>query len=51
MDPAFLVALFALMAQAVGNPAPVNDLIERITGHPARTYAQWAADHRADFGG
>ncbi|MER5609477.1 NAD(P)H-binding protein [Micromonospora tulbaghiae] len=25
--------------------------VEQITGHPARTYARWAADHRADFGG
>ncbi|GAA4209827.1 NAD(P)H-binding protein [Actinocatenispora rupis] len=51
MDPEFLAALFALMAQAVGKPAPVNDVIEQITGHPARSYAQWAEDHRADFGG
>lgn len=51
MDPEFLAALFALMAQAVGRPAPVNDVIERITGRPARTYGQWAADHKADFGG
>lgn len=51
MDPEFLAALFALMAQAIGKPAPVNDVIEQITGHPARTYAEWAADHRADFGG
>jgi uncharacterized protein YbjT (DUF2867 family) len=39
LDPEFLTALFALMAAAVGKPAPVNDLIEQITGHPARTYA------------
>ncbi|GAA3112636.1 hypothetical protein GCM10020001_034400 [Nonomuraea salmonea] len=51
MDPEFLAALFGLMAQAVGKPAPVNDVIEQITGHPARAYARWAADHRADFGG
>jgi uncharacterized protein YbjT (DUF2867 family) len=51
MDPDFLAALFGLMASAVGKPAPVNDLIEEITGHAARTYAQWTADHRADFGG
>ena len=51
MDPEFVAALFALMAQAVGKPAPVNDVIEHITGHPARTYAQWAADHRVDFSG
>ncbi|MFG3441566.1 NAD(P)H-binding protein [Nonomuraea sp. NPDC047897] len=49
MDHEFLTALFGLMAQAVGRPAPVNDVIERLTGHPARTYARWAADHRADF--
>ncbi|GAA3139657.1 NAD(P)H-binding protein [Planomonospora alba] len=51
MDHEFLTALFGLMAQAVGKPAPVNDVIEQITGHPARTYARWAADHRADFTG
>ncbi|QNP71927.1 NAD(P)H-binding protein [Streptomyces roseirectus] len=51
MDGEFLAALFALMAQAVGKPAPVNDVVERITGHPARGYDRWAADHRGDFGG
>jgi hypothetical protein len=35
MDPEFVAALFGLMAAAVGKPAPVNDLIEQITGHPA----------------
>ncbi|WP_134732646.1 NAD(P)H-binding protein [Amycolatopsis nivea] len=49
MDPEFLAALFDLMAQTAGKPAPVNDIVEQITGHPARTYAQWTADHRADF--
>lgn len=28
-------------------PRPVTP----VTGHPGRTLAQWAADHRADFGG
>ncbi|QKG23071.1 NAD(P)H-binding protein [Actinomadura verrucosospora] len=51
MDPEFLAALFGLMARAADGPAPVNDNVERITGCPARTYAQWVADHRADFGG
>jgi uncharacterized protein YbjT (DUF2867 family) len=51
MDPEFLIALFGLMEATVGKPALVNDTIERITGHPARTYAEWAADHRVDFGG
>ncbi|MEV6521723.1 hypothetical protein AB0M43_07290 [Longispora sp. NPDC051575] len=51
MDPEFVAALFALMAETVGRSAPLNDVVERITGHPARTYAQWAEDHRADFDG
>ncbi|BDM72941.1 nucleotide-diphosphate-sugar epimerase [Streptomyces nigrescens] len=28
---------------------PLSDAVERITGHPARTFAQWARDHVADF--
>lgn len=51
MDGQFLTALFGLMESAVGKTAPVNDVVEQITGHSARSYAQWAADHRADFGG
>ncbi|MEV5742950.1 NAD(P)H-binding protein [Microbispora rosea] len=51
MDADFLAALFGLMARAVGKPAPVNGVVEEITGHPARTYAQWTRDHKADFGG
>jgi uncharacterized protein YbjT (DUF2867 family) len=49
MDPAFVAALLDLLGAAVGKPAPVTDVVETITGHPARGYAQWAADHRADF--
>ncbi|MGP8299882.1 NAD(P)H-binding protein [Streptomyces inhibens] len=28
---------------------PVSDAVERVTGHPGRTFAQWARDHAADF--
>ncbi|GAA3046613.1 NAD(P)H-binding protein [Streptomyces roseofulvus] len=28
---------------------PVGPTAERVTGRPARTFAQWVADHRADF--
>ncbi|UKY52036.1 NAD(P)H-binding protein [Streptomyces inhibens] len=28
---------------------PVSDVVERVTGHPGRTFAQWARDHAADF--
>jgi uncharacterized protein YbjT (DUF2867 family) len=51
MDPAFVGALLDLMGATVGKPAPVTDVVEQLTGHPARGYAQWAADHRTDFGG
>lgn len=36
-------------ARHLDRPAPVTDTIEKITGRPGRTYAQWAADYRGDF--
>lgn len=50
MDAAFVGALLDLMAATVGRPSAVNDTVERLTGHPARSYADWAEDHLADFG-
>ncbi|MFC5664509.1 NmrA family NAD(P)-binding protein [Kitasatospora misakiensis] len=49
MDADFVGALLDLMAATAGKPAPVNDTVEKLTGHPARPYAQWTADHPADF--
>jgi uncharacterized protein YbjT (DUF2867 family) len=49
MDGDFVNALFDLMEATIGKPAPVNGAVERITGRPPRTYAQWAGDHVADF--
>ncbi|MDN3029592.1 NAD(P)H-binding protein [Streptomyces sp. S.PB5] len=49
MDGDFINALLDLMAQTVGKPAAINDVVEQLTGHPARTFDQWAADHAADF--
>jgi uncharacterized protein YbjT (DUF2867 family) len=34
---------------AVGVPAPVNNTVERFTGHPARTFRQWAEENRVAF--
>jgi hypothetical protein len=36
---------------AAGNgiPALTSVMVEKITGRPAHTFAQWAADHAADF--
>ncbi|MFD5089466.1 NAD(P)H-binding protein [Amycolatopsis thailandensis] len=36
-------------ARHLDRPAPITDTIERITGRPGRTYAQWAKDFRGDF--
>jgi hypothetical protein len=42
-------ALLARYAREVGQPAPVTGEVERILGRPARTYAEWVADHADDF--
>jgi uncharacterized protein YbjT (DUF2867 family) len=36
---------------AAGDQAMVTDEVARVTGRPARTFDQFAADHRAAFGG
>ena len=46
---AFVEALMARYAREVGQPAPVTGDVERILGRPARTYAEWVADHADDF--
>ncbi|UJW32728.1 NAD(P)H-binding protein [Saccharothrix sp. AJ9571] len=35
--------------RAIAMPAPVNNTVERFTGHLPRTFRQWAAEHRAEF--
>jgi uncharacterized protein YbjT (DUF2867 family) len=41
--------LLEIMAAAVDVLAPVNNTVERITGHPARTFREWAQDNRANL--
>ena len=36
-------------AAAIGQPAFVTATVKEITGEPARTFLEWATDHRADF--
>ena len=48
-DQDFVDGALAYWASLVGGGEPVTDAVERITGHPARTFREWAADHRADF--
>ncbi|QIP83292.1 NAD(P)H-binding protein [Streptomyces sp. Tu 2975] len=48
--PAELVeAVLPAQAAMLGNPEPVTEEVERITGTPARSFQQWAVDHAADF--
>jgi uncharacterized protein YbjT (DUF2867 family) len=46
---AFVEALMARYAREIGQPAPVTGEVERVLGRPARTYAEWVADHAAAF--
>lgn len=41
--------LLRMFEKSVGRPAAVSPEVERITGRPGRTFAQWAEDHAADF--
>ncbi|WP_214318765.1 NAD(P)H-binding protein [Nonomuraea sediminis] len=38
------------LAERVGKPDPALPTVEEVTGRPAFTYAQWVAQHAADFG-
>ncbi|MEV8455584.1 NAD(P)H-binding protein [Streptomyces sp. NPDC052095] len=42
-------ALLAYTAASDGVPAAVTDGVERLTGHPARTFAAWTVKHAAAF--
>lgn len=41
--------LLGYLVAGDGKPAEVTDTVERLTGHPARTFAQWARDHIEAF--
>lgn len=45
----FVDMLLAFQAGLVGVPTEISPTVEEVTGHPARTFDQWAADHVADF--
>jgi uncharacterized protein YbjT (DUF2867 family) len=46
---AFVAALMARYARGAGQPALVTDEVEQILGRPARTFAEWVADHADAF--
>ncbi|MFC5155359.1 NAD(P)H-binding protein [Streptomyces amakusaensis] len=49
MPSAVVEMVLGYLADAVAHPPVPVDTVERVTGRPARTFAQWAADHAADF--
>jgi uncharacterized protein YbjT (DUF2867 family) len=49
MPPIGAETILRAWAAANGIPARTSVIVEKITGRPAHTFAQWAADHAADF--
>lgn len=49
-DPAFTDGALDYWASLVDRPEQVTDDVQRVTGVPARTFRQWAADHADNFG-
>jgi len=49
MPPPFVDTMLRMWAAIDGVSATISDSVERITGHPARSFGQWARDHEADF--
>ncbi|MBD0709132.1 MULTISPECIES: NAD(P)H-binding protein [unclassified Streptomyces] len=53
-DTAFLPegladALLSYWSAYDGHPTPLTRTVEELTGHPARTFAAWAGDHKETF--
>lgn len=49
MPPFVANAIVQQWADADGIPAKTSVIVERITGKPAQTFAEWAVDHAEDF--
>ncbi len=49
MPAQVLDALLDVSAAAVDVPAAVTNTVERVTGHPSRTFREWALSHRTEF--
>jgi len=45
----FIDGGLAHWSSIVTDPEPVTDTVERVTGRPARTFAEWATEHAAAF--
>lgn len=47
--PAVAESIMDTHADMIRHPEPVTTTVADLTGRPARTFPQWAADHAADF--
>jgi uncharacterized protein YbjT (DUF2867 family) len=48
-DRAFAEHAVAYWGSLVAEPEPVTGDVERVTGHPARTFREWVRDHASEF--
>jgi len=48
-DASFADGALDAWAGFVGQPERVTNMVEEVTGRPARTFRQWAVDHADDF--
>ena len=48
-DPAFVEGALAYWGSLVETPELVTHQVEKVTGRPARTFAEWAHEHADDF--
>ncbi|QEU95027.1 SDR family oxidoreductase [Streptomyces kanamyceticus] len=51
VPPAILPELLASFGEFVGRAPEITTTVETVTGSPARTFEQWARDHKDDFRG
>ncbi|HWD81779.1 MAG TPA: NAD(P)H-binding protein [Kribbella sp.] len=48
-DPVLAESSVAYWSSLVDNPEPVTTTVSELTGQPARTFAEWATEHAAEF--
>ncbi|MEV8634391.1 NAD(P)H-binding protein [Streptosporangium sp. NPDC051023] len=49
LPPNFADSILDYWKSTDGKPVPLTDVVQKLTGHPGRTFAEWAADHAAEF--
>lgn len=47
--PGIIETRIRYYVEALEGPAEIDGTVEKVLGKPARTFAEWAVDHKADF--